>query len=627
MVDTHEHGGQARPLNSAGVLAAVPCRLRAPEGDRAVLVEPPPERVAELVAGNRHIRDQVDYDLQGRPLREISAMARAELLGAARRWTAAYRNVPARPDAGGLIFLAGHQPQMFHPGVWLKNFALGALSRKHGAAAVNLIIDADATSETALAVPTGTAEDPRTVRVPFDRPDPKIPYEERAIEDRELFNSFGRRVVQELGPLLRGPIIERYWPLVAERARETGNLGACLAQARHQLEGQFWASFVVPASAGRRAAGRGPKQPAEAGTTNSGQPAEAGTTNEAGETLEVPQSWLCKGEAFQWFAAHLLARLPRFRRIYNEALGEYRRLHHLRSRSHPAPELAEDGEWQEAPFWVWTAELPRRRRLLARAAAGEIVLSDREGWQARLPLSEEADAGRAVERLMELGRRGVRIRPRALMTTLWARLALGDLMIHGIGGAKYDWVTDRLMERFFGLRPPGFLVLSATLHLPIGRLVGGDSCVVGGDSGRRLSGATASATGVASYSDSGTTAAAEVRAIEDELRGMTYHPERYLTQLETVPRSLDDLIAAKRGWIKTPQTPNNARERCHAIRAINAALQPRLEDRRERLTRWRAAALRKLRAGRVLGWREYAFCLHPEPALREFLSALLPKIV
>ena len=61
----------------------------------------------------------------------------------------------------------------------------------------------------------------------------------------------------------------------------------------------------------------------------------------------------------------------------------------------------------------------------------------------------------------------MKIRSRALITTLWARLALGDLFLHGIGGAKYDQVTDRLIERFFGLQPPGIMVLSATLHLPV----------------------------------------------------------------------------------------------------------------------------------------------------------------
>ena len=33
---------------------------------------------------------------------------------------------------------------------------------------------------------------------------------------------------------------------------------------------------------------------------------------------------------------------------------------------------------------------------------------------------------------------GVKIRPRAILTTLYSRLFLSDLFIHGIGGAKYD---------------------------------------------------------------------------------------------------------------------------------------------------------------------------------------------
>ncbi len=323
------------------------------------------------------------------------------------------------------------------------------------------------------------------------------------------------------------------------------------------------------------------------------------------ETLEVPQSWLCAGEAFQWFVAHLLARLPQFRAVYNEALREYRRLHHVRSLSHPAPDLAEDGPWLEAPLWVWTADDPRRRRLFARTAGGEIVLSDRGSWQARLPLGAESDAGRAVERLMELQRGKVRIRPRALMTTLWARLALGDLFIHGIGGAKYDRVTDLLIERFFGLAAPGFMVVSATLHLPIERP---------------------------------RATAADARAIEHELREMTYHPERYLTggadilvcperlgaegrqgRQECLPSAVD-LIAAKRRWIETAQTRGNARRRCQAIRQINAALQPRLEDHRRRLIERQAEMARILRAEGILAWREYAFCLYPEATLREFLS-------
>ena len=201
----------------------------------------------------------------------------------------------------------------------------------------------------------------------------------------------------------------------------------------------------------------------------------------------------------------------------------------------------------------------------------------------------DGDAGRAVERLLELQRGGVRIRSRALVTTLWARLALGDLFIHGIGGAKYDRVTDRLIERFFGLRPPGFMVLSATLLLPIER--------------DRVT-------------------ADDLRAIQRELRDLTYHPERYL---DGADHAAADLMAAKRRWIETPQTAENARQRCHAIREVNAALQPWLDPRRQTMLERQAQTLRKLQAESVLAWREYAFCLYPESTLREFLSGLLHK--
>ena len=59
------------------------------------------------------------------------------------------------------------------------------------------------------------------------------------------------------------------------------------------------------------------------------------------------------------------------------------------------------------------------------------------------------------------------MRSRALTNTLYARLFLADLFIHGIGGGKYDELTDELIRRFYGFEPPEFLVLSATRLLPL----------------------------------------------------------------------------------------------------------------------------------------------------------------
>jgi hypothetical protein len=526
-------------------------RFAAPRGDCTALVDPPWEEVGALMAANvRGKAALAACRLQGRSLAELAAAARADLLAQARQWTAAYRAVePAAADPQGPIFLAGHQPELFHPGVWFKNFALGNLARRHRAAAVNLVIDSDTVKSVTLPVPGGRLEDPRREAIPLDLPGPAAAYEDRPVVDDETLRSFGRRAAERMASLVPHPLLETFWPMVLARRRDTDRLGYCLAQARHQVEARWGL-----------------------------------------ETLEVPQSWVCRSAPFRWLVIHLAAEAARFREVHNRAVAEYRRENRIRSAAHPVPDLVADGPWIELPLWIWTAESPRRRRLFVRRESGALVLGDREGMELRLRWGGPADAATAVEALGDWGGRGVRIRSRALSTTLWARLALGDLFVHGIGGAKYDQVTDRLIERFFNLVPPGILVVSATLYLPV---------AVPQDTAGR------------------------VAAFAQELRSLVFHPE--LANHPPLPREARELVAAKRQWIETPQTAENAHARWRSLREINAALQPWVAEQRQRLVAQRAAALRALRAERVLGWREYGFCLYPEKTLREFLEQLLPK--
>ena len=122
--------------------------------------------------------------------------------------------------------------------------------------------------------------------------------------------------------------------------------------------------------------------------------------------------------------------------------------------NHPVPNLAADSEWIEAPFWLWSASAPRRRRLFVRRRDKDcLLLTDRRRIEVELPLAEGGDASRAVKVLADLPSQGIKLRSRALATTLFARLVLADLFIHGIGGAKYDQLTDELIRRFFGLVP------------------------------------------------------------------------------------------------------------------------------------------------------------------------------
>ena len=316
----------------------------------------------------------------------------------------------------------------------------------------------------------------------------------------------------------------------------------------------------------------------------------------APNTLELTQCAVCNLEAFHRLTAHLTAHLPRFWEVYNAALADYRRRHHIRSSAHPVPELGADGKWLEAPFWIWTNDDPRRRRVFVGPRGDELILTDRAGLEIPLRLAPDSDTSAAVEQLAGLAERGIHLRSRALLTTLAARLLLGDLFIHGIGGAKYDRLTDDIIQRFFCLAPPAYMVVSGTLHLPI---------------------------------DHQPTSADELRGVERRLRDLTFHPERFVADDGGAAAQNGDSpahwTAEKRRWIATAATRAAARERCRAIRAANEQLQPWVADERaccERGARY-GAGRRPCGGEAILTSREYGFCLHPEQSLRKFLLEFL----
>ena len=522
------------------------CRQRAPREDGGTLIEPPLSAASDLVARNAAIVANSNCDLSGRPLSELARQSRDELCREALAYTRQYRDVPQiSGDPSAPIVLAGHQPQLFHPGVWFKNFVLSSLAESQGATAVNLVIDSDTIKTAAVRVPTGSVQSPLVESIALDRVSAEIPFEERAVLDAQCVRSFGDRAGRALKSLVSDPLLREFWPLVSDRVAAGANLGECLSQARHIQEGRFGAS-----------------------------------------SLELPQSHICSLPAFNWFTAHLLSNLPRLREVYNGAVAEFRHVNHIRSLAHPVPDLTINDEWLESPFWIWSHDSLRRRRLFVRRQGDELLLSDRKAIRVRLAATEP-DASRAAEQLAELKQAGIKIRTRALITTLFARLMLGDLFLHGIGGAKYDQVTDLLISRFFGLEPPAYLTVTATLRLPIAHQE---------------------------------VTADDRRLVDARLRELSYHPERY------TDNTCEDPLAraaaqTKQRWIATPQTIENARTRCQAIRQANQALQSCVQKLRTDLQTERERLQAGARAEAILSSREYAFCLYPAAALHQLIDA------
>jgi hypothetical protein len=526
--------------------------LRAPLGDGQTFVEPDYSLLPEIVRRNRQRLTDADYDVQGRSVRDISKSARRSLLQFAYAYTSQYRDVPERWQSDEAIvrapfILSGHQPEMFHPGVWYKNFVLGGLARRLNGVGIHLLIDSDLCRSASIRVPTGTFDDPRVEAVPYDKPAPEAPYEERIIHDTAVFSSFAERATSLIRPFVADPMAASLWPLtVLSNPRQT-NLGLRLAQGRHAFE-QTWHN----------------------------------------ETLELPQSAVCQLPEFAWFTAHLLAQLPRFWSAHNDALALYRCAHHMRNRAQPVPDLAAFDDWLEAPFWIWTSEDSQRRPLYARQAGNAVVISDRHAHTISLPLTEDGDATAAAEQLAALSSRGIKLRTRALTTTLFARLVLSDLFLHGIGGAKYDQVTDHIVRLFFGFEPPEFATVSATLRLPLQYEAHDDS----------LAGQW-----------------------EQRLRELRYHPERFVDFNDNLTNgeaaAVADIVATKQRWLRTPKTVENALARHRAIVNANDQLQPFIAPLREQIEGERDASRHRKRGEAILRSREYSFCLYPRRHFEE----------
>ena len=134
------------------------------------------------------------------------------------------------------------------------------------------------------------------------------------------------------------------------------------------------------------------------------------------------------------------------------------------------PDLSRQSDWIELPLWCGSEESWRRRGLFVRQSAGQLELTNQAGQEWRLTLvsgDRYALAEQVAEWLQDILRSGWRVRTRALMTTMFLRLWLGDLFVHGIGGAKYDEITDCIISSYFRLPPPRFQVATGTLWLPI----------------------------------------------------------------------------------------------------------------------------------------------------------------
>ena len=508
-------------------------RRQTPVGHGEVLTEPEYSTWAGLAAANHALAASWECTVAGVPLGELRAEARAEAIDAAEGFSAGL-GVPIDigGDPEGLMVMTGHQPELYHPGIWVKDFLLQRLADETGAVALDIVVDSDGFDRVELRTPCFTSGVGRCAAILaqssqdgcFACTEPPEPAE------LDAFRASGHEALSTLPAPALARHFDTFCDALSSACAEQDDLASAITVARRRYE------------------------------------APAGTTY-----LELPLTLHVRTASFGRFVTHLALDAARFASAYNTELAAFRERTGTRSKAQPFPDLASQGDLVELPLWLIADG--RRRSVWARVGAAPALVVDGE-----VAVELGTDPGGAFEALMAAE---LTIAPKALALTMFERVFVSDLFIHGVGGGRYDQVTDGVIERFFGIEPPRFVIASMTLYLPLGAHEVSDE---------------------------------EVAALEQRLNRLAHNPDQLLGEMEFENNSERDRVTAlsaeKCELVLAIASPDADKKTIGSrIRELNSAMAelvaPFVRD-----TEAELAELRTLRdAGEVLTDRTYPFCL------------------
>jgi hypothetical protein len=548
--------------------------IRAPRDNHTAVFHPARAQVSSVLAQNIEL-----FRSSKTPawIRELRCQVRTSALETSQRYLAEYsaslfhrhcNNVPRptelssqRSDLEVPWIVGGHQPELFHPGVWFKNFVIDSIAKESGGIGLHTIIDHDLARAASIRVPKRDTFSGRLVQTACDLPICRsdatrtvhqTPWHSARIDRAGLRRTL-REITDSLSSLgIQNPIAVDFWGHM-EQMHDGTEAAIAFSQYRHSLE------------------------------------IKHGLSN-----LELPFSRLATSEPWQAFLHHCIVHGEKLHEIYNASLQEYRAEEKISNPTQPVPPLSSRDGWFELPFWLYKIDSNVRQRLWAlpdpsggnRWSLGSGLNPSVFDWV----IDWSTDPDRSKKAWVGYLRDGICVRPRALLTTMFLRCFMADLFVHGIGGGVYDRLTDAIIQRFLQMPAPSYLTCTATEWLTMSEIPEMDTKALHG----------------------------QRQALHRQSQLLRSRPELFLEPNDAMDAELrmhqDTLIAtvpprgSKKRWHREiTNVKTRILERVAAIRKENEEQLQRIEQRVHEL--------------RYLNSREYSFILFPEstllPSLRQ----------
>lgn len=545
--------------------------LKVPQ-NKEIFFSHPADKISSLLEENKKIFSQYSFTILNQPFKEVRENGRKKVIQKALKFSSKFDpNIKEKiSSAPQYIIQSGHQPVFFHPGIWIKNIFLNELLKSpllDRCLGLNIILDNDVCKELNFSLPalspTGNL---KLERVNFLSPTlaPNLPFEEHPCPSLELITKFNRDIIRKLKLLesenkdilnnynIFARCLENSSHLCSQNYKR-GNLGEFLGLARRLYEQEIEPAY-----------------------------------------LEIPFSQICDSDEFLSFFLEITKNIKSFSKIYNNKLNEYRKLFKIRNRAHPSPNLIIKENLTELPFWIWREGDQRRKIFILKEEEKNYLYNDAYG---KIFLIEEDGLKSLFSLKTLLKQRGLKIRPKALLLTLYNRLFISDLFIHGLGGAKYDLVTDEIIREFFKVEPPHFLVVSCTLY--------------------------------PNFKSSPGASDSKISALKKKIRDLEFNPERYVDELPLTKKEKNQIgkLAKKKTKlikkIKEIPSPAEKRKISEEIKAINNFMAERVRPLKCELRKKLREEEERTKQSEVYTFREFPYCFFSAKILRNLLGLKL----
>jgi hypothetical protein len=496
------------------------------------VVDPPFSEWSSTANRNRALAERWTCELAGRPIAAIRRQAREEFLSAARSLTERIGiPAPQSESAQGLVIATGHQPELYHPGIWAKDLLIQRFRRENGGYAVDVVVDSDAFGRLEVSAPS-ISPVPRRLTCVLASGTPGACYAGSPLPDESQVEQFIRAVTSALNTLQHDAparSFSRFAEALLSSRQDARDIAELITIARRRYEGPEYGGY-----------------------------------------LEVMIARLARTVGYLHLIAEVIVRAREFAHIHNEVLAQYRRRAKTRSAAQPFPDLAVDDAGIELP--IWHLEGGRRRRVRVVDSVDGFVIESGAGPLITVPAQGEGAVA-------ALAASDIILAPGALLLTMAIRLLWCDLFVHGLGGARYDRVTDGVIERFCGIIPPDFATVSLS----------------------------------ASLVDEPAPSAHDIAQAKERLNRFDHNPDDFVGDIRFESTTQEDvvrsLLARKAGLVREIAGEGADKKALSvSIRAVNAALATELGPVRMGLESELAVLTASAERAAILTDRTYPFC-------------------